>query len=256
MARKNIAAGNWKMNTTLGEGLILLTDIGQHLLNEPATADEVIICPPFLHLPDAANIIDEAELPISLGAQDCHHMAKGAFTGEISAQMLHSAGVQYVLIGHSERRHYCGETDQTLSAKVKSALEAKLNIIFCCGETLEQRENGDYLEIIANQLRNGLFPASSGQCDCVTVAYEPVWAIGTGKTATPEDAQAVHAHIRMVLGEGFGEDADEISILYGGSVSVATAKALFAQPDIDGGLVGGASLVAADFAAISRSFGN
>ena len=251
MTRTQIVAGNWKMNKTYQEGRDLVKSIVEKL--QPSDT-KVIMCTPFIHLNSvAASIKDISNL--HLGAQNCHQVASGAYTGEISAAMLQSVGAEYVIIGHSERRKYFGESDDLLAEKVKAVLGAGLLPIFCCGEELAIREAGTQNELVAKQLEAALFGLSEEDFAKVVIAYEPVWAIGTGKTATPEQAQEMHAHIRSLIAGKYGEKrADLTTILYGGSAKPHNAKELFSQPDVDGGLIGGASLKADDFVAIVNSF--
>lgn len=247
--RKAIIAGNWKMNKTPAEAAQLIAELKAEM---PKPDCEVVVCVPAIDIPAVAEAIKGSE--ISLGAQNVHFKESGAYTGEISAAMLVEAGVKYVIVGHSERRQYFGETDETVNLRAKAALAGGLLPIICVGETLEQREQGITAELVAMQTKiafDGIAKEDAVKC---VVAYEPVWAIGTGKTATSEQAQEIHAYIRGVLAEKFGALAEEISILYGGSCKPSNAKELFAQKDIDGGLIGGASLVASDFIAIAKSF--
>ena len=248
--RKNIVAGNWKMNKNLQEGIALAKE-----LNEALTADkpncDVIICTPFIHLASVTPIVDSAI--IGVGAENCADKVSGAYTGEVSAEMVASTGAQYVILGHSERRAYYHETVEILEEKVKLALANNLKPIFCIGEVLEEREANKQNEVVAAQLAS-VFSLSAEDFSKIILAYEPVWAIGTGKTATAEQAQEIHACIRKVLAEKFGDLAEEITILYGGSCKPSNAKELFACPDIDGGLIGGAALKADDFIAIAKSF--
>lgn len=249
--RKNIVAGNWKMNTTLDEGVELANDVNA-LLKEKKANCEVIVCVPFTHL-TSVNAVLEPEL-VKLGAENCSEHAKGAYTGEVSAAMVKSTGAQYVILGHSERRQYFAENNQQLLAKTKIALENGLAPIFCVGEVLEQRENGSFNEVVKEQVE-ALFSLSAEEFAKVVIAYEPVWAIGTGKTATADQAQDMHAHIRQIIAAKYGAElADNTSILYGGSCKPSNAKELFAKPDVDGGLIGGASLKAADFLGIIEAF--
>ena len=245
--RKNIVAGNWKMHKTYEEARRLCVDI----VNKLGPSDtEVVLCPPFVHLKLVSTIINEIG-NLRLGAQNCHHEEQGAFTGEVSAAMLRSVGVRYVILGHSERREYFGEDDALLAKKVDRALNTDLQPIFCCGEKLEVREAGKEKEHVAAQLEGSLFHLSKADFGRVVIAYEPVWAIGTGKTATPAQAQAMHKHIRGRIAKKYGKAvAEATTILYGGSCKPANAAELFKQPDVDGGLIGGASLKADDFVAI------
>ena len=250
--RKNIVAGNWKMNTTLPEGIALAKGVNEALKNVDAKCD-VIICVPFTHLASVNEVIDKSKL--GLGAENCADHRLGAYTGEVSAPMVASTGADYVILGHSERRQYYGETSETLKEKVKLALENNLTPIFCIGEVLEQRENGTYLDVVKAQIEEALFDLSAEDFSKLILAYEPVWAIGTGKTATDDQAEEMHAFIRNVIAEKYGKEvADNTSILYGGSCKPSNAKALFAKPDVDGGLIGGASLDADSFMGIVTAF--
>lgn len=249
--RRKIVAGNWKMNTTVAEGVELARNVVASLPGIPSDV-KLIVGVPFTHIVPVAEVIKGSG--IGLSAQNCADKKSGAYTGEVSVDMLRSAACDYVILGHSERREYYGETDAKLVDKVALALEAGLSPIFCIGETLAEREAGRHFDVVGEQIRNVLFTLSAEQVANVVVAYEPVWAIGTGKTATAEQAQEIHAFIRSVLAEKFGALSEEISILYGGSCKPSNAKELFACKDIDGGLIGGASLKAEDFAAIAKSF--
>ena len=248
--RKNIVAGNWKMNKTADEAIALATEIKQLNTN---TTTEVILIPPFVHLTKVHGAI--ALTNIKLGAQNCHQAENGAYTGEVAANMIKSVGCDYVIVGHSERREYFNETNDVLAAKVNIALANQLKPIYCCGETLEQREAGKHFEVIGAQISEGLFHLTAAELKNTVIAYEPVWAIGTGVTASSDQAQEVHAFIREQLTDKYGADvAAEISILYGGSVKPDNAQELFGQADIDGGLIGGAALKATDFTAIINAF--
>ena len=250
--RKNVVAGNWKMNTTLQEGVKLAEDVNEALKNVDAKCD-VVICVPFTHLASVNAVIDPANL--GLCSENCEDHVKGAYTGEISAPMFASTGATYVILGHSERRQYYGETSETLKEKVNLALANNLTPIFCIGEVLEQRENGSYLEVVKSQIEEALFELSAEDFSKLILAYEPVWAIGTGKTATDDQAQEMHAFIRGVIADKYGKEvADNTSILYGGSCKPSNAKALFAKPDVDGGLIGGAALEAESFMGIVTAF--
>lgn len=250
--RKNIVAGNWKMNTTVAEGVALAKEVNSAVAAAKPNCD-VIVCVPFTHLVPVAEAIDTAIL--GLGAENCADHASGAYTGEVSASMVASTGAGYVILGHSERRQYYGETSEILRAKVALALENNLKPIFCIGEVLEQRENGTFFDVVRTQIEEGLFNLEASDFGKIVLAYEPVWAIGTGKTATPEQAEDMHAHIRNLIAERYGKEvADNTSILYGGSCKPSNAKELFAKPDIDGGLIGGAALDAASFMGIVTAF--
>ena len=250
--RKNIVAGNWKMNTTLPEGIKLAEEVNAALKGFSAKCD-VVICVPFTHLASINNVIDKELL--GLGAENCANHVKGAYTGEVSAPMVASTGATYVILGHSERRQYYGETSETLREKVRLALDNSLTPIFCVGEVLEERENGSYFEVVKCQLEEGLFNLSAEEFGKIILAYEPVWAIGTGKTATDDQAQEMHAFIRKTIEEKYGKEvAENTSILYGGSCKPSNAAALFAKPDVDGGLIGGAALEAESFMGIVKAF--
>ena len=246
--RKKIVAGNWKMNMTLQEGVALAKE-----LNEILAADKpncgVVICTPFIHLASIAPMLDTNV--IKLGAENCADKEKGAYTGEVSAAMVKSTGAEYVILGHSERRAYYGETPEILKEKVNLALANGLKVIFCIGEVLEEREAGKQNEVVAAQLKGSLYDLTAEQFSNIVLAYEPVWAIGTGKTATADQAEEMHAFIRQEIAKQFGaEVAENTTIQYGGSCKPGNAKELFAKPDVDGGLIGGASLKAADFKGI------
>ncbi|MHC4916716.1 MAG: triose-phosphate isomerase [Planctomycetota bacterium] len=248
--RRKFIAGNWKMNKTADEGAGLVRELVQELADSDSA--DVAVCPPFTAL--AAVAAEVRGTHVDLGAQNMHWEGSGAYTGEVSAGMLLALGCKYVILGHSERRQLFGETSETVNRKLKAALEAELSPIVCVGEILEQREAGKTEEVVFGQVRESLADLDAKGMIKVTLAYEPVWAIGTGKTATPEQAQEVHAGIRNLLGETFGKAcAEAVRIQYGGSVKPANAKTILAQADVDGALVGGASLKAADFAAIVRA---
>ena len=273
--RQKIVAGNWKMNTTLAEGIELVNQIVGKIEEVPQDV-KLIVNTPFTHLFPVSKIIGDIKCPfcrskISLGAQNCADKEKGAYTGEVSAKMLASVGkavgtvagapegatgapVEYVILGHSERRGYYGETNAILLEKIKLALSEGLKVIYCVGEALEERKAGKHFEVVGNEIKEVLFNLSPEQMKNIVVAYEPIWAIGTGETATKEQAQEIHEFIRKTLAEKFGALAEETSILYGGSCKPSNAKELFSQKDIDGGLIGGASLKADDFVAIAKSF--
>ncbi len=244
--RRKIVVGNWKMNNTIAESETLAAEVVA-ALGENFSGCEVGIAPTFLALEVVGRIIEGSE--VQLVAQNCHYENDGAFTGEVSARMLFAAGCSSVIIGHSERRQYFGETNATVNLRTKKALSEGLNVILCVGETLEQRESGVTDAIISSQVREGLDGISD--ISSIVIAYEPVWAIGTGKTASSAQAEEVHLHIRTLVTELYGDDAAQgLRIQYGGSVKPSNAAELFAMPNIDGGLIGGASLNAADFAAI------
>ena len=250
--RRKIVAGNWKMNKTLQQGLDLLNEV----LASTGTSNEVlkIIAPPFTHLVSIADKL-KSRADFAVAAQDCHQMSSGAYTGEVSAEMVSSTGANYVILGHSERRLYANETTDLLIQKVNIALANKLTPIFCIGENIEQRNANTHLEAIRAQLKDALFHLPAVDFEKTIIAYEPVWAIGTGVTATSHQAQGVHHFIRSEINKKYGKEISEnCSILYGGSCNPQNAKELFACNDIDGGLIGGASLKSADFTAIVNSF--
>ena len=250
--RKNIVAGNWKMNTTVPEGVALAKEVNEALAAATPKCD-VVICVPFTHLCPVAAVIDQTRL--GLGAENCADHKSGAYTGEVSAPMVASTTAKYVILGHSERRQYYGETAETLREKVALALENGITPIFCIGEVLSEREDGTFNEVVRRQVEEGLFNLSAEDFGKIVLAYEPVWAIGTGKTATPEQAEDMHAWIRSVIAGKYGaEVAENTSILYGGSCKPSNAAELFAKPDIDGGLIGGAALKCADFMGIVNAF--
>ena len=249
--RKNIVAGNWKMNTTLQEGVALAKEVND-ALDKVTPKCDVIICVPFTHLAPVAGVINDK---LGLGAENCADHKSGAYTGEVSAPMVASTGATYVILGHSERRQYYGETSETLREKVRLALDNALTPIFCIGEVLEERENGTYFDVVKAQIEEGLFNLSAEEFGKISLAYEPVWAIGTGKTATDDQAQEMHAFIRKTIADKYGKEvADNTSILYGGSCKPGNAKELFAKPDVDGGLIGGAALDAESFMGIIEAF--
>ena len=248
--RKNIVAGNWKMNTTVSEGVKLATDVNEALNGVDAKC-EVIISVPITHLTSCKAVCGEK---LHLGAENCADHSKGAYTGEVSASMVASTGADYVILGHSERRAYYGETVEMLAEKTKLALENNLKVIFCIGEVLEEREAGKQNEVVKAQLES-VFSLSAEDFGKIVLAYEPVWAIGTGKTATDEQAEEIHAYIRSLIAEKYGDQvADDTTILYGGSCKPSNAKGLFAKPNVDGGLIGGASLDAESFMGIVTAF--
>jgi triosephosphate isomerase len=254
--RTPLIAGNWKMFKTHLEAMRLVQALNHELAGHDYDAVEVVVCPPFTALRTVQTLIDSDRYLIGLGAQNVHASAEGAFTGEVSAGMLKALAVRYVILGHSERREIFGETDEDVNAKVKAAFAAGLTPIMCCGETAIERENDRTEKKVEAQVREGLKGVRAEQAREIVVAYEPIWAIGTGKTATPDDAQKTIGFIRGVLAQAFSQDvADAIRILYGGSMKPGNAKAIVGQPDVDGGLVGGASLEAGDFAAIVKAAG-
>ena len=246
--RKKIVAGNWKMNTNLQEGVALACEVNKALKDATPKCD-VVIAVPFTHLATVNEVIDKSKL--GLGAENCADHKSGAYTGEVSASMVASTGATYVILGHSERRQYYGETSETLKEKVALALENNLTPIFCIGEVLAERENGTYNDVVKKQIEDALFHLSAEDFGKIILAYEPVWAIGTGKTATAEQANETIAFIRKTVGEMFCcKCAEALRIQYGGSMNAGNCKELMAMPEIDGGLIGGASLKAPDFAAI------
>ena len=246
--RKKIVAGNWKMNLNLQEGVALAKELNEALKAEKPNCD-VVICTPFIHLASVAQVLEGSV--IGLGAENCADKEKGAFTGEVSAEMVKSTGAQYVILGHSERREYYKETPEILKEKVQLALKNGLKVIFCIGETLAEREANKQNEVVKAELEGSVFNLSEDDFKKIIIAYEPIWAIGTGKTATAEQAEEIHAYIRSIVAEKYGQAvADETSILYGGSCKASNAPELFAKADIDGGLIGGASLKCADFKGI------
>lgn len=250
--RKNIVAGNWKMNKTLQEGIQLAKDVNEQVEKAGNLQCEVVVGTPYIHLTEVFRVLGNT---VSLAAQNCASEASGAYTGEVSAAMLKSAGCGYVILGHSERRSYYGETDAILAKKVRLALDNQLKPIFCVGEVLAERESEKHFNVVKEQLTKGLFALSAEDFSQITLAYEPVWAIGTGKTASTAQAQEMHAFIRKTIMEHYGKTAAEnTTILYGGSCNESNAKELFACPDVDGGLIGGASLTAAKFIQIVTAF--
>jgi triosephosphate isomerase len=250
--RKRIVAGNWKMNTDLHEGYKLMKDIVTGVVENDLSDCEIMIFPSFVHLKTFENTINGSG--IVLGAQNCHYELSGAYTGEVSLEMLKSIPVGAVLIGHSERRQYFNETDDTVNLKTRAAIAHEIRAIVCCGETLEEREAGKHFDVIGRQIRKALDQVRLEDLERVVLAYEPVWAIGTGVTASDDQAQEVHAFIRNLVSELFDANAaSNLQILYGGSVKPSNASALFAKPDIDGGLIGGASLKKDDFLGIIRA---
>ena len=250
--RKKIVAGNWKMNTTVPEGVELAKAVVEKSAQLPENVG-LIVAPPFTHLASVASVLKGSK--VQLSAQNCADHEKGAYTGEVSVSMLASVGCQWTILGHSERRQYYGETDEKLVEKVKLALAGGLGVILCVGENLDQREAGKHFDVVTEQIKNVLYNFTADDMKTIIVAYEPVWAIGTGKTATAEQAEEIHACIRKVLADKFGAQvADDTTILYGGSCKPSNAKELFAQKDIDGGLIGGAALKADDFIQIALSY--
>ena len=250
--RKNIVAGNWKMNKNLQEGLELAKGLSEALAGKTPNCD-VIIGTPFIHLASVVDAIDTNK--IGVAAENCADKASGAYTGEVSAEMVASTGAKYVILGHSERRAYYHETPEILKEKVLLALANGLTPIFCIGEVLEEREAGKHFDVVKSQIESSLFNLAAQDFGKIILAYEPVWAIGTGKTATAEQAQEMHAFIRKTLADKYGKEvADNCSILYGGSCKPSNAKELFANPDVDGGLIGGAALEVDSFMGIINAF--
>ena len=248
---KKIVAGNWKMNKNLQEGVALAKELTEVVKNPNCG---VIICTPFIHLASVAEIVKGSA--IELGAENCADKASGAFTGEVSAEMVKSTGAQYVILGHSERREYYNETPEILKEKVQLALANGLKVIFCIGESLAEREANKQNEVVKAELQGSVFNLTAEEWKNIVIAYEPIWAIGTGKTATADQAEEIHAYIRPCVAEVYGaEVAADTTILYGGSCKASNAPELFAKPDIDGGLIGGASLKAADFKGIIDAWG-
>ncbi|EDM45185.1 triosephosphate isomerase [unidentified eubacterium SCB49] len=248
--RKNIVAGNWKMNNDLAQTEALLLGLKKHAIPENVS---VMVAPAFTNLYQAFETVRET--PIEVIAQNMHQAKNGAFTGEVSAPMLKSVGVNTVIIGHSERRAYFHETNALLAEKVTAAIENDMQVIFCFGEELSDRKQGEHFEVVKAQLQQGLFHIDENQFKNIVLAYEPVWAIGTGETASPEQAQEIHNYVRKLVATTYSDAVSEnVSILYGGSVKPANAKEIFANADVDGGLIGGAALKAEDFMAIVNAF--
>ncbi len=251
--RKKIIAGNWKMNKTFEEGMALVTEITGMVKDEYNGSAEVVIIPPFTHINAVSRMLTDYA-NIAAGAQNCSNHASGAYTGEVSAAMLKSVGAKYVIIGHSERRQYFNEHNNWLAQKVDAVLANQLLPIYCCGETLEEREANKYVDVLRSQISEGLFHLSAAQIAQTVIAYEPVWAIGTGKTASTAQAQEVHAFIRNLISEKYGNEiASNITIQYGGSVKPENAAELFSAPDIDGALIGGAALQSRSFVDIVKA---
>lgn len=249
--RKKIVAGNWKMNTTPVEGVELLKAVAAQK-SEVCPCVSFIVAPPFTHLSEVVKVARGTGIAVS--AQNCAAEASGAYTGEVSAKMIASLGVEYVILGHSERREYYGETSEILTKKIAQAYANSLIPIYCVGEKLEQRENGEYFNVVKAQIEEVVYGLTPDQFEKLIIAYEPVWAIGTGKTASAEQAQEIHAYIRKVLADKFGALAQNTAILYGGSCKPSNAAEIFAKEDVDGGLIGGAALVASDFIGIGKGF--
>jgi len=252
--RTPLIAGNWKMNKTHFEAIKLIQQLGYELAEHDFGKVEVAVCPPFTSMRTAQTLIEDDRLSFALGAQNMHYEKDGAFTGEVSGEMLKALRVRYVILGHSERREVFGESDEDVNRKVRVAFGNELTPIMCCGETDSEKESGETAIKVERQVREGLKSVTPDQARSIVIAYEPIWAIGTGKTATPDDAQSTIGHIRSVLGTLFdGDVASSIRILYGGSVKSGNAGQILAQTDVDGALVGGASLDAGEFAAIVKA---
>jgi triosephosphate isomerase len=252
--RKKIVAGNWKMNLDYNEGLSLFSEVINMVKDEVTGSQQAVVCSPFIHLHSLVQLAKGYD-KVSVGAQNAHQAESGAYTGEISAKMIKSVGAEYVILGHSERRLYFGEDNALLAKKTDTALQNGLNPIFCIGETLQEREANQHFGIIKSQLQEGVFHLDEEQFANLVIAYEPVWAIGTGVTASSDQAQEIHAFIRIEIAAKYGQEiAANTTILYGGSCNPKNAPELFAQPDIDGGLIGGASLKSRDFVDIVKVF--
>jgi len=248
--RQHIVAGNWKMNCDIAQTYELLDALKEGELSDDVT---VIVAPPFTNLQSANQALIDSEILVA--AQNMHQSAQGAFTGEISASMLKSVGVEMVILGHSERRAYFHEDNALLAEKITTALQNNMKAIYCFGEELEDRKAGTHFDLVERQLKEGLFHITKGDWKQIVLAYEPVWAIGTGETASPEQAQEMHAFVRKIVAEGYSEEiANNVSILYGGSVKPNNASEIFGKPDVDGGLIGGAALDADSFVAIVNAF--
>ena len=249
--RQKIVAGNWKMNTTVPEGIELAKAVAA--LSKDVKDCKLVVAPPFTHLAGVAEALKGSN--VALSAQNCADHTSGAYTGEVSVDMLQSIGCTYCILGHSERRQYYGETDEKLCVKIKLVLEKGIKPILCVGENLQEREAGKHFDVVEAQIKNVVYTLTADELKNTVIAYEPVWAIGTGKTATSDQAQEIHACIRKCIAAKFGAAlAEEVTILYGGSCKPSNAKELFARKDIDGGLIGGASLKAPDFIAIGQSY--
>jgi triosephosphate isomerase len=251
--RKQIVAGNWKMNNDLDASKSLVKKVIKKVKKTTLKNTRVIVAPTFVSLQKVASKAKGTKVEVA--AQNMHQAKSGAFTGEVSAEMLKSVDVNIVILGHSERREYFGENDAILAEKVNAALANKMEVIFCFGEVLEDRKGGKHFDVVESQIKNGLFHLEASAWKNIILAYEPVWAIGTGETASPEQAQEMHAFIRKIIAAKYNQEiADEVSILYGGSVKPTNAKEIFGKPDVDGGLIGGAALNADDFIALVQSF--
>lgn len=251
--RSNIVAGNWKMNNDLAASKALVEGITNQVAELTLDNTRVIVAPTFVNLSSVVEATNGSAVEVA--AQNMHQAASGAYTGEISGEMLQGIGIESVILGHSERRAYFGEDDALLTEKVNAALANNLEVIFCFGEELEDRKSDNHFNVVESQLKNAVFHLEAAAWKNVVLAYEPVWAIGTGETASPEQAQEMHAFIRNLIADAYGADvANGVSILYGGSVKPANAKEIFSNPDVDGGLIGGASLNADDFVSLVKSF--
>jgi triosephosphate isomerase (TIM) len=250
--RKKIVAGNWKMNMDYNEGIELASGINSYFIENPLNVNEVILCTPFIHLHGVASLLKARN--VSAGAQNCNDHKSGAYTGEVSAAMIKSTGASYIIIGHSERRTIYKEDDALLATKTNEALRNELKVIFCCGEVLAEREKNIHFDIVKRQLDSGVFTLTEEDFQNIVIAYEPVWAIGTGVTATPAQAQEMHHYIRSLIEKRYGKKvAENTTILYGGSCKASNAEELFANPDVDGGLIGGASLTKDEFCKIVKA---
>lgn len=251
--RKQIVAGNWKMNKNVQESVQLASEVVEGVSNLELDNTRVIVTPTFVNLSEVVKVTENSAVEVA--AQNMHQAKSGAYTGEISGEMLTSLGLKTVILGHSERREYFGETDALLAEKVNAALENDLEVIFCFGELLEERKSDNHFNVVESQIKNALFHLGADQWSKIVLAYEPVWAIGTGETASADQAQEMHAFIRKIVAEQYNAQvAKNVSILYGGSVKPANAKEIFGKEDVDGGLIGGAALNSADFLALVQSF--
>lgn len=250
--RKNIVAGNWKMNNDLEASKLLIKNLLQEFPSKLETSKRIIVAPTFVNLYPIVEMTQNTAIEVA--AQNMHFAQSGAFTGEISATMLNGIGVNIVILGHSERRSMFNETDEILAKKVETALQNNMEIIFCFGEMLEDRKSGNHFNVVEQQLTNALFQLNESDWKQIILAYEPVWAIGTGETASPEQAQEMHAFIRQIIAKKYSQElANDVSILYGGSMKASNAKELLSNADVDGGLIGGAALIAEEFTAIIKS---
>ena len=251
--RKQVVAGNWKMNKNVQESTQLATEIVSKVKDLTLNNTRVIVTPTFVNISEVVNVTKGSAVEVA--AQNMHQAKSGAYTGEISAEMLTSLGLKIVILGHSERREYFGETDAILAKKVDAALENNLEVVFCFGEVLEDRKSDNHFNVVESQIKNGLFHLEASAWKNIILAYEPVWAIGTGETASPEQAQEMHAFIRKIIADKYNQEvADSVSILYGGSVKPSNAKEIFSKEDVDGGLIGGAALNSDDFVSLVKSF--